>query len=69
MDGTAAAEIDPHFYTDALDEVRRRVDEPDLKHPVETMLVRGYEAQGITQTAEDIGCDLIVMGSHGRHRG
>ena len=66
MDGTAAAEIDPHFYTDALDEVRRRVDGPDLKHPVETMLVRGYEAQGITQTAEDIGCDLIVMGSHGR---
>jgi nucleotide-binding universal stress UspA family protein len=66
MDGTSAAEIDPRFYSDTLEDVRQRVDGPDLKYPVETMLRRGYEAELITQTAEEIGCDLIVMGTHGR---
>ena len=58
--------IDPRFDTDALENVRKRVDGPDLKHAVETMLRRGYDAQGITQTADEVGCDLIVMGTHGR---
>ena len=66
MDGTTAAEVDPRVYTDALDDVRKRVDGPDLKYPVETMLRQGYDAEGITQTAEETGCDLIVMGTHGR---
>jgi len=65
-DGTTAAEVDPRFYTDALEDLRKRVDGPDLKYPVETMLGRGYDAENITQTAEAVGCDLVVMGTHGR---
>ena len=46
--------------------MRKRVDGPDLKYPVETLLRRGYAAEGIIETAEEVGCDLIVMGTHGR---
>jgi nucleotide-binding universal stress UspA family protein len=38
MNGTAAAELDPRVYRDALADVCARVDGPDLKHPVETLL-------------------------------
>ena len=65
VDGTAAAEVDPGIYTDALEGVRKRVDGPDLKHPVQTMLRTGFAHEGITQTADEVGCDLIVMGTHG----
>ena len=30
------------------------------------MLRRGYAPEGIVETAEEVGCDLIVMGTHGR---
>ncbi len=66
MDGTAAAEVDPRVYRDALEDVRRRVDGPDLKQPVETLLTRGFAAEGIIEAAKEVGCDLIVMGTHGR---
>jgi nucleotide-binding universal stress UspA family protein len=66
MDGTVTDAIDPRFNTDALENVRKRVDGPDLKHAVETKLRRGYDAEEITQTADEVGCDLIVMGTHGR---
>ncbi len=66
MSGTVAAEVDPRVYRDALADVRGRVDGPDLKHPVETLLARGFAAEKILETAEEVGCDLIVMGTHGR---
>jgi len=66
VDGTTAADVDPRDYRDALDEVKKRVDGPDLKHPIETILTRGYTAPGIIETADDLGADLIVMGTHGR---
>jgi nucleotide-binding universal stress UspA family protein len=66
MDGTMAAEIDPRSYKDALEEIQQRVDGRDLKYPVETRLGRGFAAEEILQVASDVGCDLIVMGSHGR---
>ncbi len=66
MDGTVAVEMDPRYYRDALEAVRSRLDGPDLKYPVETRLAHGFEAEGILMMAEEIGCDLIVMGTHGR---
>lgn len=66
VDGTPAAVIDPRAYHDAIEGVRKRVDGPDLKYPVETVLRRGYPAEEIVLTAQDKGCDLIVMGTHGR---
>jgi nucleotide-binding universal stress UspA family protein len=65
-DGTPAAEIDPRVYRDALENVRNRLDTADLKYPVETQISRGFAAEGILQAAEEVGCDLIVMGTHGR---
>jgi len=66
LEGTATAEVDPRFYRDALDDLRRKVSGPDLKQPVETVLTRGFAPEGIVDTANDVGCDLIVMGTHGR---
>jgi nucleotide-binding universal stress UspA family protein len=57
---------DPRLGDDALEEARRRVDAPDLKYPVETRRSRGDAAHEIIGAAEDLGCDLIVMGTHGR---
>ncbi len=65
-DGTNAAEVDPREYRDALEQIKQRVDGPDLKQPVETMLKRGFPAEGIIEAADEVGCDLIVMGTHGR---
>ena len=67
MDGTVAAEMDPRYYQDALDAARASLDGPDLKYPVETRLAHGFEADGILTTAQEVRCDLIVMGTHGRN--
>ena len=66
LDGTTAAEVDPRSDRDALYALKKRVDGPDLEQPVETILKRGYPAPGIIETAEEVGCDLIVMGTQGR---
>jgi nucleotide-binding universal stress UspA family protein len=61
-----AAEIDPRDDRHALNEVRRRLDGPDLKQPVETWLLRGRAPEEILRSAAEIDCDLIVMGTHAR---
>jgi len=65
-DGTGAVEVDPRVYRDALEDLRRRIDGPDLKHPVETLLRSGFAPEVIIETAEEVGSNLIVMGTHGR---
>jgi nucleotide-binding universal stress UspA family protein len=65
-DEMGAAEVDPRVYRDALEDVRRRIDGPDLKHPVETLLRTGFAPEGIVETAEEVRSDLIVLGTHGR---
>jgi nucleotide-binding universal stress UspA family protein len=65
-DGTAAAEVDPRTDRDALDDVRKRLDGPDLKYPIEIRLCRGFDREEIIQVAKEVGCGLIVMGTHGR---
>ena len=66
MEGRMGMEFDVREYRDALETIRERVDGPDLKYPVETQLTRGFEAEDILQVAKEAGCDLIVMGTHGR---
>ena len=61
-----ADELDPWDSKHTLDEIRQRVDGPDLKYPVETQLVRGFEANEIVDVARDLGAGMIVMGTHGR---
>jgi nucleotide-binding universal stress UspA family protein len=66
VDGRMAAGIDTRDYRDSLDRLRQRLDGPDLKHPVETRLGRGFEGEEILREAEELACDLIVMGTHSR---
>jgi nucleotide-binding universal stress UspA family protein len=66
LEGRLAAEFDPHDYQYDLDVLRGRLDGPDLKFPVETRLTRGFAAEEILRLTAEVGCDLIVMGTHGR---
>ena len=66
LEGRLAAELDAGDYQHSLDAIRRRLDGADLKYPVETRLSRGFEAEEILRVAQDVACDLIVMGTHGR---
>ncbi len=63
---TEAPPLDAKEYEDALEEMRKRLDGADLKHPVETRIARGFPPDQILATARDSGCGLIVMGTHGR---
>jgi nucleotide-binding universal stress UspA family protein len=46
--------------------MRKRLDGPDLKYPVETRISRGFPPDEILATAAESRCHLIVMGTHGR---
>lgn len=58
--------MDLEIGHEALERIRKRVDGPDLKYPVETQLWRGQPAVEILDAAAKLGAELIVMGSHGR---
>jgi len=64
--GAMTAELDPGDALDALETARKLIDGPDLKYPVETWFNRGQAPEEIVRVADEIGCDLIVMGKHGR---
>lgn len=49
-----------------LEVLRATSDGPDLKYPMETRLGQGDSCDEIVRIATEIGCDLIVMGTHGR---
>lgn len=51
---------------DALDAVRERAEGTDLKLSVDTQLRQGDPATEILAAADEVRCDLIVTGSHGR---
>jgi nucleotide-binding universal stress UspA family protein len=65
-EGTMAAELDPEGYWETLEEIRNRVDGPDLKYQAESHLARGDATEEIIRIADELGCGLIVMGTHGR---
>jgi nucleotide-binding universal stress UspA family protein len=50
--------------TDRIAEIARPLEEEGLK--VETRTAEGYPPEVIVRVAEEIGCDMIAMGTHGR---
>lgn len=64
--GTLAMTIDPNAARAALDEIRERVEGPDLKSSVETQLRIGDPVVEILEAIEKEKPDLVVVGSHGR---
>jgi nucleotide-binding universal stress UspA family protein len=64
--GMMAVPLDPREFRDALNELRDRVVGPSPGFPVETCQREGGAAEEILRAADDVGADLIVMGSHGR---
>jgi len=65
-DGTMVAPIDPRAVQDALEDMRKRLEGPDLKYPVETRFSQGDAAAEVLRIALELECGLIVMGTHGR---
>ncbi len=66
LEGPTAEQIDTSVDQAALNDLRGRFEGPDLKYPIETRLTRGDAAEHIVRVSREIGCDLIVMGTHGR---
>lgn len=62
----ASVPMDRRYYYEALEELRAPLDGPDLKFPIEVHLRFGDPAEEILQEAEELSCDLIVLGTHGR---
>ena len=65
-DGTMVSPMDPRVFRDTLEDMRQRLEGPDLKYPVETRLTQGDAAAEVLRVAEELDCGLIVMGTHGR---
>jgi nucleotide-binding universal stress UspA family protein len=53
-------------YKEKLSEILHRFRGADPKAPVEYLLAEGNVPETILRVADETGCDLIVMGSHGR---
>jgi nucleotide-binding universal stress UspA family protein len=66
LEGTTATDVAARADRDCLELVRRRVEGPDLIHRVEIRLEQGAAATEVLRVAQEVGCDLIVMGTHGR---
>jgi nucleotide-binding universal stress UspA family protein len=62
----AMVPVDPRAYLEPMAELRAKVEGPDLKHPPESRCEQGDPANEIVRVAADLGCDLIVLGTHGR---
>lgn len=59
----------PPPRTEMRDSVRRELEQLEVPIPglaVERRLEEGDPSTGILQVAEDLKCDLIVLGTHGR---
>lgn len=56
---------DLEAYRHEMREKLRRLDVPAVSGPVERIVAEGEPAATILRAAETIGCDLIVMGTHG----
>jgi nucleotide-binding universal stress UspA family protein len=56
----------PELDLEPLEALRVKTDGSDLKYPVELRYATGEPATEIAGVADEIGCDLIVLGTHGR---
>lgn len=64
--GEAAAQLHPEGYQQKLLDDLRRIQSPDPAVAVEHQLVEGDPAEAIVRAARETGCDMIVLGMHGR---
>ena len=64
--GEALARAAPDSYRHQLWRELQRIAPPDAVVKVDRLLEEGHPARVIVQTASEKGCDLIVMGTHGR---
>lgn len=53
-------------FAEALEAMRQRLHAEDLSQPVEVRTGEGNPAAEILRAAQEVGCGLIVMGTHGR---
>jgi nucleotide-binding universal stress UspA family protein len=64
--GDALVVLQPGGYDERLRQALRRLEVADPEVTVEHRLAEGNPARVIVEQAEASGCDLIVMGTHGR---
>lgn len=57
---------EPEEYLQAMGEKLRQLKPRDPKLPLEHRLLQGDPAAEILRVAEETGCDVIVLGTHGR---
>lgn len=62
---TIARRQDPSYEAD-LWEMLDQYHAPDPQTPIERLLVEGNPAEQIVRVAHEEGCDLLVLGTHGR---
>lgn len=66
LEPTAAFEADWKSYRDEMENRLMNLESPDPRVKMERVLKEGDVAETILHTANETGCDLIVMGTHGR---
>jgi nucleotide-binding universal stress UspA family protein len=65
-DGAYIVPMNPEVYRQALEELRTRVEGPDMKLGIDIELKQGDAAEEILASAAEHKADLIVIGTHGR---
>lgn len=65
-DGAYVVPLDLGAYREAIDDLRRRLEGPDLKLSVEVDVRQGDAVDEVLKAADDWRANLIVMGTHGR---
>ena len=66
MDGSLTPEIEPRFYRDFLESVRKDTEGSHLRDSPDIRIAWGNVVDEILAAAKAVGCDLIVMGTHRR---
>jgi nucleotide-binding universal stress UspA family protein len=66
IEGATVAPEDPQSSQARLEQIRSALDGSDLKYPVEVRTAHGDPASEILWTADELGCGLMVIGTHGR---
>jgi nucleotide-binding universal stress UspA family protein len=64
--GELVIDFEPGGFKEGAQEALHKLLSPDLQLSVETRVEEGDAATQIVRVAQDTGCDLIVMGTHGR---
>jgi nucleotide-binding universal stress UspA family protein len=65
-EGMIAIPADLAAYRRGLNDLRARIVGPDPGFPVETCLREGLPDEEVLRAVDDLGADLVVMGTHGR---